>query len=228
MQSPLIIGFLSIIPGLGFFVLGQPRRGFSVIGIILGLMIVLLFIPVIFLIQLSLYTLIVVWVGQIYYAVQTANVYKRQKSGDLIAPREIMPIGSLPSDLSANERLAYKTNEIVRQQLNPGERLVTSIFAKTTPTYGSHMLLGIYSFFTIKYFHVGLTENSLLLIEQDFFGKPMDIKRISKTTIKSCKFSKGLTIDQLKLEIVDKKPLNLTISFRLRKQTMEISKALQY
>lgn len=227
MQSPFAVGVLSIIPGLGFFVLGQPKRGFGVIGIIVGLFIFGLFVPNKLLSQISLQLFFLAWIGQIYYAVQTANLIKKQESGEIVAPREATPIAPAPQGLSANEKLAYKMREIVRQQLNPGEHLVGAILAQTMPSMGAHILIGAVAAFSMRAYYIGLTENALIMIEQDFMGKPADVKRISLTDIKSSKLKKGWLTDSLVLGFGKKKSMELRITFRLREQTQVIFAGLQ-
>lgn len=227
MQSPFVVGLLSVIPGLGFFVLGQPKRGFGAIGIIIGLFIFGLFVPSQFFSQLSFQFFILAWVGQIYYAVQTAKLIKRQEAGEVVAPREMPLIAPAPDNLSANEKIAYKMREIVRHQLNIGEHLVGAIMAQTMPSMGSHLLIGAAAGFTMRMYYVGLTENTLIMIEQDFLGKPADLKRIPLTNIKSSKFDKGWLTDSLVLDFGEKKPMELRVTFRLREQTQLIFAGLQ-
>ena len=227
MQSPFVVGVLSIIPGLGFFVLGQPKRGISAIGIIVGLFIFGLFVPSELLSQISLQLFVVAWIGEIYYAVQTANLLKKQQSGETVVPHEVTPIAPAPHGLSANEKLAYKVRETVRQQLNVGEHLVDAIAAQTLPSAGAHILIGAAAAFATKAYYVGLTEKSLVMIEQDFTGKPADVKRIPLSDIKSSEYKKQRLLDSLILDFGKKKTVKLNVSYRLRPQTQAIFAGLQ-
>ena len=83
MQSPYVVGFLSIIPGLGFFVLGQYRKGLITISIIVGLILVALFVPSRLIAQLSFEFAILTWVGQIIYSAQSAKVFIKLESGEI-------------------------------------------------------------------------------------------------------------------------------------------------
>ena len=216
MQSPFVVGLLSIIPGLGFFVLGQPKRGIGIIGIVGGLFLLANFFSIDFFSDLS----IIAWIGQIYYAVQTANLLKRQKSGEVVIPRETTPIPPPPHGLSANERMAHKMRETVRQQLNLGEHLTDAVVAQTMPSIGSTV-------FSVRMYYVGLTEKALVIIEQDFMGKPADVKRIPLSEIKSSEYKKGLLTDSLVLDFGNKKSMRLQVTIRLRTQTQTIFAGLQ-
>ena len=227
MQSPFAIGVLSIVPGLGFFVLGQSKRGIGTIGIIIGLFTFGLFIPSEFLSQLGFQLFFIAWISQIYYAVQTANLLKKQKSGEVVAPRETTSITPAPHGLSANEKLAYKMRETVRQQLNAGEHLIDAVVAQILPSMGAHILIGAAAAFSTKAYYVGLTEKTLIMIEQDFMGKPADVKRVSLSDLKSSEYKKGLLTDSLVLDFGQKKSMKLRITVRLRTQAQAIFTGLQ-
>jgi hypothetical protein len=96
------------------------------------------------------------------------------------------------------------------------------------PSLGSHIWLGPFAFLQMRTYHLGLLENfSIIVIEHDFNGKPADVKRIQFQKIKSAKLKKGLLMDKLILDLGDKKPLSLRVSFRLRESTQAIFSALQ-
>ncbi len=227
MQSPFTIGVLSIIPGLGFFVLGQLKRGVGIIGTLIGLFTFSLFIPSEFLSELSFQLFLITWIGQIYYAVQTAKLLKKQKSGEIIAPRETRPIAPAPHGSSANEKLAHKVRETVRQQLDIGEHLIDAVFAQVLPSMGAHILVGAAATFSTKSYYVGLTEKTLIMLEQDFMGKPINVKRISLSDLKSSEYKKGLLTDSLELGFGNKKSMKLRITVRLRTQVQTIFTNLQ-
>lgn len=227
MKSPFLIGLLSIIPGLGFFVLRKPRRGFWVLGILFVLLVMFLFVPGDFIAQVSFQLAILVWVGQIYLAAQSAKLLKRQQSGEITKPRETTTIAPPPSDLSLKERGAYKMREIVRQQLNPGENLHEAIFAQSGGGVGTYAVHGALSALKMSQYYVGLTDDSLILIEQDNFGKHADIKRIQLTDIKSSKLKKRILTDDLMLDFGDKNILKLKVTSGLRNQTQAIYEKLQ-
>jgi hypothetical protein len=226
MRSPFIIGLLSIIPGLGLFVLGKPKRGFWVIGILFTLLFIFLFIPGDFITQLSFQLILLVWVGQIVLAAQSARLQKRQEAGEVTHPREkekIVP----PPGLSLRERGDYKIRETVRQQLNPGENLLEAIFVQSGGGVGTYALYGALSALRMRQYYVGLTEESMVMIEQDNFGNHVDIKRIPLSDIKSIKLNKRILYDDLMINLGDKNLLKLQITSGLRRLTMSFYDKLQ-
>ena len=219
MRSPFLIGLISIIPGLGFFILGKPRRGFWVLGILFTLLIIFLFIPGDFISQVSFQFILLVWVGQIVLAAQSARLEKRQKAGEITQPREketIVP----PSGLSFKERGDYKIRETVRQQLNPGENLQEAIFVQSGGGVGTYALYGALSALKMRQYYVGLTEESIIMIEQDNFGNHADIKRIPLSDIHSIKLNKRILYDDLMLDLGEKNLLKLQITTGLRRLTI--------
>jgi hypothetical protein len=226
-RSPFIIGFLSIIPGLGFFVLEQPRHGFGAAGIVVGFFLVAFIIPEKQISSICFQIALLVWLGQIYYAYQAAKLIKRQESGDVVVPREIMPLPPPPPGLSYRERLAFRVRETVRQQLNPGEILIAAILGQTVISFQSHALLGTVAIFTRRQHYVALTKYALILIEQDMLGKSVDIKREMLCDIKSIEMKKGLFLDRLYFDFGNNEFLNLEVTFLLRSQTRMISTAFE-
>ena len=226
MKSPFMIGLLSIVPGLGFFVLGKPRRGFWVIGILFSLLFIFLFTRSEFITSISFSLILIVWIGQIILASQSARLLKRQQAGEVAQPREKEKIVT-PPGLSLKEKGVYRIRETVRQQLNPGENLLEALVAQSGASVGAYALFGAFAVFKMRQYYVGLTEESLILIEQDNFGNHADIKRIPLEDIKSSKLNKRILYDDLMLDLGDKKLFKLQITTGMRRLTMSIYEKLQ-
>ena len=226
MPSPILIGLISLIPGFGFFVLKQPRRGWGVLGILFSLLIIFLFIPNDFIAQLSFQISILVYLGQIYLASQSARLLKRQQAGEITKPRESSKI-TPPPGLSFKERNIYRLRETVRQQLNPGENLLEAVIAQSGGQVGTYALYGAFSAFRMSQYYVGLTDDSLILIEQDNFGNLADIKRIPVSDIKSSKLNKRILYDDLMLDLGEKNKIKLQVTSGLRNHTKAIFERLQ-
>jgi len=226
MQSPFLIGLLSIVPSLGLFVLKKPRKGLGVLGILFVLLILFLFTSSNFIAQLSFQFAILVYIGQIYLAVQSARTIKRQQAGELAIPREITK-NEPPPGLSLKERGDYKMRETVRQQLNPGEELLEVVVAQSKFPTGSLALFGPVAMLSMRHYYVGLTEDMLVMIEQDSLGQHVDIKRLPLEDIKSSKFKKRMLYDDIVLDFGDKNILKLQVTYGLRKLTHSLYEKLQ-
>ncbi|HEV8378809.1 MAG TPA: hypothetical protein VGP99_08155, partial [Tepidisphaeraceae bacterium] len=123
MSSPIVIGLASIIPGLGFALLGKLRWSANAFFLVVGLFAAGLFVPSQFWGELCLRLAVAAWIGQIYYAVRWTSTKAKQESGEIVAPRETGIISEAPAGSSRGERLAHKSAELIRQQLQPGEHL---------------------------------------------------------------------------------------------------------
>ena len=118
--------------------------------------------------------------------------------------------------------------EIVRQQLNPGENLHEAVVAQTGGGVGTYAVYGALSALKkIRQYNVGLTDDSLIMIEQDHFGKPVDINRIPLADIKSSELKKKLLTDNLTLDFGDKNLLKLQVTSGLRTHTLAMYEKLQ-
>ncbi len=218
MRSPFVVGLLSIIPGLGFVALGQWRRALGSFGVVFGLFVAFLFVPEGFLVDLFFNFAIFSWFGQIFWALQTVRLQKRQAAGEVAVPKESVNSSPLPG-LSFREQQLHKLNTKVLHQLNPGEQLAGSLVAQTMPSLGKLALLGAAAFFTMRQFDVGLTQTSLVMIEQDMMGKPAGVRYIPLHQIKLTKYKKGLLVDKLTLEGVEDKPTLFQINRVFRETT---------
>jgi hypothetical protein len=123
--------------------------------------------------------------------------------------------------------MAYRMREIVRQQLNPGENLLEAVFAQSGGRVGTYALYGAFSALKMSQYYVGLTDDSLILIEQDNFGNLADIQRIPLADLKSIKLNKRILYDDLMLDLGDKDLLKLQITSGLRDQTHGIYERLE-
>ena len=215
MISPKIIGIASIIPGLGFWLLGQYRRS-------IGAFILTIFF-LITAITLSLYLrgpisnnfwyiVIMVWVGQIYFSVDTAKFLKKHSTKN----RQIEI--SNQQGMTKNERFSNNVWLTVKQQLSTKEHLNAAIFG----FYFVKRNDGIKAQFPVRPIYLAITDISLLIIETDFLSYPMTPARIDKLQIKSIVLRKGLLNDTLLLcyqTIEETNCLEIKVSFRLREQT---------
>jgi hypothetical protein len=76
-------------------------------------------------------------------------------------------------------------------------------------------------------YYIGLTDDSLILIEQDSFGDHADINRIPVADIKSTKFKKKFPFDQWQMDLGDNKRLDLFVNSGLRHLSSEIYEKLK-
>jgi len=184
MLKIMIVGFASIVPGLGFFVLRRYRTSVYVFLSVMFLFLLSVFGPWEGLRELCLVILFGLWIIQIYIAIKYANMEKSQDDGKSIAPIEYDEKIKIPSNIPRSERMSYKARESVKRQLAMGENVIAGIYANR----------GRYS-----HYHLGLTENDFLIVEINFGEKPIDVKRIPISEITLFEKKSGLLADTLKI-----------------------------
>ncbi len=218
MQSPFVVGVASIVPGLGFVLLNKIRWAFNAFVMVFGLFLAGLFVASEFWGELFAQFSILAWIGQIYYAVQTAKRERKRALGQLDSVRDV-PLISIPSALSHGDKLAYRSAETIRAQLLPGEVLKDAVFALIQPSMGQHMLLGIASMLSMKQYHIGLTNKHLVLLELDLLAKPSNFTRIQIDSLEAITYNKGTLNDRFIITLAGKEVMNFQVGFWFRKHT---------
>jgi len=201
-MSPFIIGFASIIPGLGLFLLNKKK---------IGVTIFLTFIFFLFMqilihqskgnttINMGLGTL---WLGQLIYAVKAA-ISIEESPADYLAPVNQIPIPIPPAELTDVEKKKYRFTAWLTGQLHPGEELLATLevmpkktyFDRTTEIFAPSM----------NNYWIGLTKSDLIFIEVKFD----EIKgqyRIPLNLLKSAKLILDFSIDTFRLNFKEGKP----------------------
>jgi hypothetical protein len=217
-KSPFIIGIASIIPGLGFWILGKKRLAGTAAVVVIGAYVIYVAAPWEFLYALSCNVAIIGWFLQIVYAVYEAQAIKKVTSGEMEAARPSERKIEIPADIPRREKLPYKAKEIIREQLDPGEIIQDAIMVFTM----SYMR-GASS---MKQYYLGLLSDQLMLVGTDLFGKPVSVKRIPFYKIDQAKFKKGLINDQIILSVAGEKKIRLNINRIQREHTERFREVL--
>jgi hypothetical protein len=214
-HSPLTIGFASIIPGLGFWLLGQRKR-----SIIIGLIVFgLLYMSLQPTGQCCIQFLILTWLAQLIFAVQIARTNQKQLRGEIQAPQPAPQFRKPATKLSGDQAREYYSREIARGQLQNDERIIKTFLGKKHASSGMIALTGPAAFFAASFYCVALTQSTLLLIELDFLMKPLSVKRIPFSNIVKAHFKTGwLNTDRIAFDFGDEKVLDLDVGHSFRKQ----------
>ena len=110
MNSVLTIGVASIMPGLGFWLLGQRQRAVIIGLVVLSLFVVFLIVPS----RLTWLVFLGAWVSQIYYAIDTAQLSRKLAQGGL----EVI---GRPSGVTKKDRGQARIRKIIQAQLFPSD-----------------------------------------------------------------------------------------------------------
>lgn len=226
MQSPVIVGLVSIIPGLGFVVLEKTMRGISVFVFIVGLLIVAMITPNKALSSFSFQFSLFLWMLQIFYAVRDAKHLAREKSGEIVVPKATKRVET-PRGLKRSERVATKIRETVLQHLNPNEELIEAIIVQSIPSKKARIFGGVLSMLSIRQFFLALINDGVVVIELDYLGKPASISRYPTYSIRVTQYKKGWLMDKFTLAIEEEKPINVEVTVRDREQTELILSVLE-
>ena len=142
-KSPIIIGIASILPGLGFWILGKKRLAVTAAVVVIGSYVIYVIAPWEFVYALSCNIAIIGWFLQIVYAVYEARTISKVESGKMEAARPSERKIEIPLDIPAREKLPYKAKEIIREQLDPGEIIQDAVMAYTmsAPVSYTHLTL---------------------------------------------------------------------------------------
>ena len=221
-----IVAIASLVPGLGFALQGNYKQAALSFLVIAGLLAVFLYAQLDYVAQFSCTLLGLVWIGQGYLAFDIARRDRRIQRGETAAPRQVMPLSSVPPDLPRSMRLSYRVRQTLEQQALPGEHLREVVYGTAMPTTKSHILFGAAAFYGVEQYYVGLSDDGLLLLHLDFWGKPAEVTRISKAQIKDVAFKKSLLSGRLDLQAEGVPPLRLTVPRVQREAAQAIAGAL--
>ncbi|MBI9049154.1 MAG: hypothetical protein JEZ00_07035 [Anaerolineaceae bacterium] len=226
MPSPFVILLLSIIPGLGFFVMKKPKIG-------IGIWVMLLVCAWIYFTTtneaMSSYSFqfaILIWIGQIFSAYREAKISQRLDNGSVFMASPINhEVITNPIDMPRKARFGYKAMQIVKQQAMPGEQVVYAVLGRVMPSMGSHILFGAFAFANMREMYIGYTSKGLLCVEVDMMAEPAGVIRIAVEDIKSIQYKQGILNDQLGIDANNQDQLNCKVSYLLREQSQAIAQA---
>ena len=199
MTHPIIVGLISIIPGLGFLLFRRYRQAVFIFVLIVGLLLISVFSPWQGLSELLFLLALVFWIMQISMAVRMTQAIKSNNNEYISASIENVEEIQIPPDLSRKEKGIFKIRETLRQQLGSGEKFVEGIQA-TKGTYGGQ-------------YYLGLSDKNLIIVELDLFSKPLYVKRIALSDVEKVRRKKGVISDTLVFSLRNAKPIKFEIPY---------------
>ncbi|HWQ46613.1 MAG TPA: hypothetical protein VN376_07085 [Longilinea sp.] len=202
-MSPFVAGLASIIPGLGLFLLKKRWGGLLAFGLVAAAAIGFYFAQTRFAAQLFFDAFFFIWLVQAIIAISFARNQQRLAKGEMQAPRQVSSSIPVPSNLSRKEKQAYKVRETVKQQLTPDERLYIVLSVIEQPPASAH-IIGSPVLQTHQY-TIGLTDNNLVRLEYDMWGKLEGVSRIPISSIQTLKLTGLSAMRFLEITIDGKK-----------------------
>jgi hypothetical protein len=232
MKKPWVVGLLSIIPGLGFIVLGEARRGF--VAFILTILPLLGLLVPWEVVSITCLTLgLIVWVTQGYYAVVLAQRQARAEAG-LAVPESPATLAPPAPGASFGDRKLHGAKQTLMQLLQPGEHLKVALHGATGMQSTTSTLLnlgkaasGVFPDVpSIRQVYLGITEHDLVLVRTDAFGKPSELQRIPLEQVALVGSTEGTLSDEVVIDIGEEKPLRVGVGRPMRGGTRELVRIL--
>ena len=224
MPSPVVIAILSIIPGLGFFVMKKPKTALSIWGWLFLCFAVYVIATNELIYRVAFQSALIIWLGQILFAFRDAKRLKGIQDGTIVAVSDSTDEDiCYPPDLSFKEKQTFKAKEMIKRQTELGEQVNHAVLARIMPSAGSHMAYGAFAFANMRQFYVGDTSKGLILVELDWLAKPAEVTRLAKADIQYVIFKKGLINDKLIIVTNDQLGLSCSTHFMFREQTNAIA-----
>lgn len=222
-HSTFIVGIASIIPGLGFWLLGQRRFAVILGSIIIGLFAV----SVLFfgkpIGQFAAQLFLLSWPAQSVVSIHTALFNKRLQKGEIQAAQPMTGFRKSKVKVPITNASEYVSREIAKSQLQGEERIIKTLIAKQHISSGMSFLLGPAAYFSSSWYNITLTQSNLLLIELTNNWKPLGIIRIPLSEKIQIRYKQGLlNYDMLNINYDQGKELNLYVSRSDRKQAQAI------
>lgn len=218
MKHPVLIGILSIMPGLGYLVLGKLTKAIYVwTGMVVSFFI-FLFSPYDWLADIAFFAIIIVWFYQIAWAYREARESSRLEKGEVIEAKDVT-LSPSPDGLSRREKQIFKMRETIRAQLAPGQQVGPVMLVTDNARSSSGT----------AWYYLGVINTGLMLVKLSMRNKPKLVETISFTEIDSVEFKepKLSFSDEMRFYIHDqKKPLRFFSARQFREQARQIASAV--
>ena len=115
-----------------------------------------------------------------------------------------------------------RSREIVRQQLEPGEHLIKFVIGKMHVSLDTLGPIDVFAGIGTPWYCLALINSGLLLIGLDSLWKPIIVRRIEFSKIRTASCKNGWLTSRLRLDFHEDKPLDLEIVHSFQKQAQAI------
>jgi hypothetical protein len=229
MKKPWVIGLLSIVPGLGFLVLGELGKGIGALVLTL-LPLSCLFVPSETIAAIGLGVSVIPWTLQGIYAVIHAERQAQVENGTALPERPVS-IAPLPPGASSFEKSLHKARKIVMPLLERGENLIFAMpaasLARADGSLSREILLTLLtggpSSEVTGVLYLGITEQDLVLVMlEGTASKPSELQRIPRSLISSVQHRQSLLDDNLTIFMEEGEPLRLRALRHVRPATQRL------
>jgi len=220
MKKPWVVGLASIIPGLGYIILGKTRQGL-ILFLLIGASVFFAWLSPWENLTITIATLVLIaWITQGYYAVVYAQRQVKAEAGLELPVRQI-PTTPPPQGASLGEKHLHKVRQTVLPLLQPEEGLKVAIEGRTGTTSLLWTLLGAPSM-NIRVVYLGIAEQNLIYIKTDRLGKAEELQRIPFSQVTKASSKEGQLSDWVELQIGGNSLLRVEVPRSSREATRQL------
>jgi hypothetical protein len=219
LNHPIIVGIASLVPGLGYLMLGKLRSAVYVWLAMLSAALVYLFSPIDFLWDVAAIAFLGIWFVQLVWASREAALERRIASGQVAPAREAMaPVATPPPGLSRKEKHAFQIRETVKAQIGLGENLgpVVTVMDRSRASIYTSM------------FYLGVVDSGLVVVLLSMGSTPKSVQRIERGKLAGFEFKKGMLTDRIRVRISgQKRPTTFYSQRPFREQMQALASAVE-
>ncbi len=188
----------SIVPGLGFWLLGKRKYALTIAGLFLATLVLAIAFDAV-----TSSMVFIVYVLQFLYLRYELNMRDAMQN---FAPAKTQNAIMLDEeDLKDQSRAVRRTNKILYPQLEPDDKLVASLI-------GQKMKMKFMERQSLEQFAIGVTDTTLIIVGLDIMGKAAYVNRVPLEDIANVEVSRRLLLINVKLTMQDESQIGWRFS----------------
>lgn len=188
----------SIVPGLGFWLLGKRKYALTIAGLFLATLVLAIAFDAV-----TSSMVFIVYVLQFLYLRYELNMRAAMQN---FAPAKTQNAIMLDEeDLKDQSRAVRRTNKILYPQLEPDDKLVASLI-------GQKMKMKFMERQSLEQFAIGVTDTTLIIVGLDIMGKAAYVNRVPLEDIANVEVSRRLLLINVKLTMQDESQIGWRFS----------------
>jgi|GEM_PF-6691235 len=189
-KHPILVGFVSIFPGAGFWMIGKRRSAVIAAALVYVPFLIYFFASDAEVSGVFCDLFVALWFAQIVYAFRAARLESQIAEGKRLRVKQPPRKIEIPPDIPRKERVAYKIKSLMQEQLEGDERVLEAVVGMDSSAFGY-----------VQYY-IGVTSrNNLILVDLDFTGRPVAMQKFSRFQLGEITFKRKLLNDMLFLDL---------------------------
>jgi hypothetical protein len=227
MYKPWVYGIVSIVPGLGHYLIGDRRKAFRYFCLTILAGVISYFLsrhgPSEFLREFSWGVLYIAWSIQFLDVLNRAWLMDKRVNNPGLSSPDIEPISS-GKKVFAKETNKDRMFSKIRRQISPEENILAAIDVNL-PSLEEKSWGRVEHLFHPCY--IAVTDLHLLIMEHDFDGNIMTMERVARDRVVDVSYESGLLSDTLYIYVDQMGDLIIKISRLFRQETQNLYKVFQ-